>query len=142
MVVRSFFYALFIIAMLEGCFLLQILLIGLAGALGAVARYMLGHFITQSVGSNFPYGTLVINLSGSFFIGLVFALTAHHLLSPALQLILATGFLGGYTTFSTMSWEGVQLARSNIRLSVVYLGATYLIGLLAVAVGIALGWWL
>ncbi|GER91983.1 putative fluoride ion transporter CrcB [Dictyobacter vulcani] len=130
------------LTMLEGCFLLQLVFIGLAGALGAVARYMLGHVITQSVGSNFPYGTLVINLSGSFLIGLVFALTAHHLLSPALQLILATGFLGGYTTFSTMSWEGVQLARGSIRLSVLYLGATYLFGLLAVAGGIALGWWL
>ncbi|GCE28165.1 putative fluoride ion transporter CrcB [Dictyobacter alpinus] len=121
---------------------MQVILIGLAGALGAVARYMLGHFMTHLLGSNFPYGTLIINVSGSFFIGLVFALTTHHLLSPGLQLILATGFLGGYTTFSTMSWESVQLARGNARLSVLYLGATTLFGLLAVAAGIASGWWL
>lgn len=124
-------------------FLLQLSLLGLAGALGAIARYLLGHFITSQVGSTFPFGTLVINVSGSFFIGLLFGLTAHHLLSSATQLVLATGFLGGYTTFSTMSWEGVQLARSgNLRASLLYFSENVLFGLLAASIGIALGWWM
>jgi fluoride exporter len=123
-------------------FLLQLSLLGLAGALGALARYLLGHFITGQSNSNFPFGTLFINVSGSFFIGLLFGLTAAHMLSPAVQLVLATGFLGGYTTFSTMSWEGVLLARSgNLRASVLYLGENVLFGLLAASAGIALGWW-
>lgn len=123
-------------------FLVQLVSIGCAGALGAVARYLLGYMITRRAGSTFPFGTLVINVSGSFFIGLVFALTARHVVSPTVQLILATGFLGGYTTFSTMSWEGVQLARGGrIWASVLYLGENVVLGILAVALGIAAGWW-
>jgi fluoride exporter len=123
--------------------LLQLGLLGLAGALGSIARYLLGHFITSQTGSTFPFGTLFINVSGSLLIGILFGLTAHHLLSTAAQLVLATGFLGGYTTFSTMSWEGVQLARSgNLRASVLYFGENVLFGLLAASVGIALGWWM
>ncbi|GCE20608.1 fluoride efflux transporter CrcB [Dictyobacter kobayashii] len=123
--------------------LAQLVGIGCAGALGAVARYMLGYMITRRAGSVFPFGTLIINVSGSFLIGLVFALTARHIVSPALQLILATGFLGGYTTFSTMSWEGVQLARGGkLWASALYLGENVILGILAVALGIAAGWWL
>jgi fluoride exporter len=124
-------------------FLWQLGLLGLAGACGAIARYLLGHIINSQVASTFPLGTLLINVSGSFLIGLLFGLTAQHIISTAVQLVLATGFLGGYTTFSTMSWEGVQLARGgNLRASVLYFGENVLFGLLAASVGIALGWWL
>ncbi|WP_149401788.1 fluoride efflux transporter CrcB [Dictyobacter arantiisoli] len=122
-------------------YLLQLVLIGSAGAFGAVARYVLGHLVASRVGSTFPFGTLIINVSGSFVIGVLFALTARHLLSTTGQLILATGFLGGYTTFSSMSWEGVQLARAgSLRASVLYLGENVVLGLLAASAGIALGW--
>lgn len=124
-------------------FLLQLGLIGLAGALGSIARYLLGHFISSQSGSVFPFGTLFINVSGSLLIGMLFGLTARHVLSTDVQLVLATGFLGGYTTFGTMSWEGVQLARGgNLRASVLYFGESVLFGLLAASAGIALGWWL
>ncbi len=123
--------------------LISIVGIALAGSLGALSRYLLGRFIAERVGAEFPFGTLLINVTGAFVIGLLFALTARKLLSPAWQTVLATGFLGGYTTFSTMSWEGVQLARGgSSRLSLLYFGGNLLSGLLATALGLTLGRWL
>lgn len=119
------------------------ILVGLAGALGASVRYLLGRFVAERIGSRFPYGTLFINLSGAFLIGLLFALAARRIITPAVQATLATGFLGGYTTFSTMSWEGVQLARGgSVRASMLYLGGSSACGLLAATLGLLLGWWL
>jgi CrcB protein len=121
--------------------LLEIGALGLAGAIGALARYLLGHFVAERVRSAWPWGTLLINISGAFCIGLLFALTERKLMAPALQLMLTTGFLGGYTTFSTMSWEGVQLAhRGSTQLSLLYLGGSLALGLIAVALGLAVGW--
>lgn len=118
-------------------------LVGLAGAVGALARYLLGRFIAERAGSQFPLGTLLINVTGAFGIGLLFALAGHKFISSALQLVLTTGFLGGYTTFSTMSWEGVQLARGgSTRGSLLYLGGNLVLGLSAAALGLVVGWWL
>ncbi|MDQ6661417.1 MAG: fluoride efflux transporter CrcB [Chloroflexota bacterium] len=123
--------------------LLQIGLIGLAGALGAVVRYIVGRSLAERTRSAFPLGTLFINVTGAFVIGLLSTLVGRHLISTMLQVILATGFLGGYTTFSTMSWEGVQLARGGSKMaSLLYLSGSLFVGLLAVAFGLALGWWL
>jgi CrcB protein len=117
--------------------------VGLAGALGAVARYLLGRFIGEQISSSFPLGTLVINVSGALLIGFIFALTTKKLISPTAQAILATGFLGGYTTFSTMSWDGVQLLRGGSRRQgLLYLGGNIVPGLLAAALGLLLGGWL
>lgn len=117
-----------------------IIAIGLAGAVGAVIRYLVGRFIAERVNAQFPLGTFFINITGAFCIGFIFALTARKLLTPTLQAILATGFLGGYTTFSTMSWEGTQLARggSNTR-SLLYFGGTFLFGLSAALLGLVIG---
>ncbi|GER84413.1 MAG: fluoride efflux transporter CrcB [Thermogemmatispora sp.] len=121
----------------------QLLATGLAGAVGALSRYVLGRFIAERVTTAFPLGTLVINLTGAFAIGLVFGLTTEHVLNAALQGVLATGFLGGYTTFSTMSWEGVELLRGGSSwLGLFYLAGSVLLGLLAAACGLALGRWL
>lgn len=118
-------------------------IVGLAGALGALARYVIGRSIAERFGSQFPLGTLLINVTGAFLIGLLLAFAGRHFISSTVQTILATGFLGGYTTFSTMSWEGVQLARGgSTRNSLLYFGSNLVPGLLAVALGLALGWWL
>jgi CrcB protein len=115
--------------------------VGIAGALGAVARYVIGRAVAERAGSQFPLGTLLINLSGALLIGLLVGLAGHKALSPAWQTILATGFAGGYTTFSTMSWEGVQLARGgSTRGSALYFGSNLVLGLAAVAIGLLLGW--
>ena len=114
--------------------------VGAAGALGALARYLLGRFIAGRVTSQFPLGTFVINVSGAFVIGLLSALLSHKLISPVAQLTLTTGFLGGYTTFSTMNWEGMQLARSgSLVVSMLFLGGSVLCGLAAAALGLVLG---
>ncbi len=114
--------------------------IGLAGALGAVARYLLGRYVAERSASSFPLGTLIINITGAFLIGLIFALATRKLISPTLQATLATGFMGGFTTFSTMSWEGMQLARAGRSLhSLFYLGITFALGLSAVLLGLVLG---
>ena len=118
----------------------QIGSVGVAGALGALARYTLGRFIAERAGSQFPLGTLLINVSGAFVIGLLFAQSEHKVIIPALQVVLATGFVGGYTTFSTTSWEGVQLVRGgSTQLSLLYFGGNIVFGLLAVTVGLLVG---
>ncbi len=115
-------------------------LVGLAGCCGALARYLLGRFIAERASAQFPLGTFVINISGAFVIGLLAALTTHKILSLAAQAVLATGFLGGYTTFSTMSWEGVQLGRGgSTARSLFYLGGSALLGFLAALLGLVIG---
>lgn len=119
-----------------------IMLVGLSGALGAISRYLLGRFIAERANSQLPLGTMIINLTGAFLIGLLFALAGHKIISTSQQIILATGFLGGYTTFSTMSWEGVQLARGGSTLSgMLYLGGSLVLGLVCVTLGMLLGGW-
>jgi len=118
-------------------------MVGMAGALGALSRYLLGRFIAERAASRIPQGTLIINITGAFVIGLLFALADHKLIASTLQIILATGFLGGYTTFSTMSWETSQLARGGAtRLSILYLGGSMLLGLAAASLGLLMGGWL
>ena len=115
-------------------------LVGLAGACGALARYLIGRFVLARTASTFPWSTLLINVTGAFLIGLLSGLTTRRVLAPAMQTVLATGFLGGYTTFSTMSWEGVQLLRGgSMRRCVFYLGGNLIPGLLAAALGVFLG---
>ncbi len=117
--------------------------VGLAGPCGAVARYLLGRFVAQRLLSQFPLGTLLINVTGACGIGFVFALTARHLITSEMQTLFATGFLGGYTTFSTMQWEAVQLMRGGSTVqSLLYLSGTVVFGCGAVLLGMAFGWWL
>ncbi|GHO73359.1 hypothetical protein KSD_11300 [Ktedonobacter sp. SOSP1-85] len=117
--------------------------ISLAGALGAVTRYLLGNLVTTWLPTRFPLGTFCINLSGAFLISFIFALVSHKALSTSLQAVLATGFLGGYTTFSTLNWEALLLLRrgESIR-ALCYLGGTYLLGLGMAALGLGIGGWL
>jgi fluoride exporter len=114
--------------------------IGLAGAVGALTRYTVGLVAMQRTQTHFPWNTLIINITGSFLIGLISGLISKKVIDTQTQAILATGFLGGYTTFSTMSWEGVQLMRGgSLRQSILYLAGNLVPGLLAAALGLALG---
>ncbi|TSA85523.1 fluoride efflux transporter CrcB [Deinococcus detaillensis] len=91
--------------------------ISLGGALGALSRYYFNLFIQGRLGqshwASFPLGTLVINVIGSFLLGLVIALSARDLVSPELRLAFGTGFVGAFTTFSTFEWESDLLLRSG-----------------------------
>jgi fluoride exporter len=114
-------------------------LVGLAGALGALARYTVGRFVSERIKSTFPWGTLIINVSGAFVIGFIAGLVSAKVLNTTFQAVLATGFLGGYTTFSTMSWEAIQLFRGGRVQGVLYLAGNFAPGLLAAALGLVLG---
>jgi CrcB protein len=87
----------------------------IGGGTGALARYIAATFISQRVGGFFPWGTFVINVTGSFAIGVLMTLFSERLVHPNWRLLLVTGFLGGYTTFSTFEYETLQAARANTR---------------------------
>jgi len=87
--------------------------VALAAGLGAVLRYLADLFVQRRVRGDFPFGTIVVNITGSFVLGLVTGLAAHHGLPHAPTVIIGTGFAGGYTTLSTWAWETVTLAESG-----------------------------
>lgn len=90
------------------------LIIGVGGFLGAIVRYSLGAWIGQKWGRSFPLGTFIINVSGSFLLGLVMSLaTERFMVNPQWRLFLAVGFLGAYTTFSTFEYETGGLLRDS-----------------------------
>ena len=90
------------------------LIIGIGGFLGAIARYANGLWIGQKWGRSFPLGTFVINVSGSFFIGLLMTLfTERFIVNPQWRLFLTVGFLGAYTTFSTFEYETGALLKDG-----------------------------
>jgi fluoride exporter len=114
--------------------------IAVAGALGALARYLLDGWISGR-GGLFPWGTFVINISGSFLLGLVFTLfTTRLAVQPWIRSSLTVGLLGAYTTFSTLTLETVQLAQDGQYLLALCNAAGSLVcGLVAVFVGVVVG---
>ena len=90
------------------------LLVGVGGAIGSVARYWLSGIVQRANGTEFPLGTLAVNILGSFVLGLVLALSLDRdLLSPDLRLLFGVGFCGGFTTMSTFSYETMALLRDG-----------------------------
>lgn len=88
----------------------EFLLIGSGAVLGANARYWLNNYMVGRLGASFPYGTLIINISGSFLLGFVLVLIANRVVvDPGYRLLIGTGFLGAYTTFSTFSYDTIAL---------------------------------
>lgn len=92
---------------------LVLLVVAVAGGVGSVLRFVVDTAITSRSRVRFPVGTNVINVSGLFLLGLLTGLASGGLLSPDLTLALGTGLLGGYTTFSTASYEAVRLAQQG-----------------------------
>lgn len=92
-------------------------LVMMGGSLGAVSRYSIGLLTAKTWGTQFPWGTLAVNLAGCFLIGLIFALAERvRLLTPDMRLLLITGFLGALTTFSSFSLETVNAGRAGLTL--------------------------
>jgi CrcB protein len=112
-----------------------------AGAvLGANLRFVVGTWAADRLGSDFPYGTLIVNTSGAFVIGVFLAFVGARVeLNPLWRLFFATGFLGGYTTFSSYAWEALTLADAGAWLRAgMYVVGTNVIGLAGVWLGAAL----
>ena len=118
----------------------QILWVGIGGFVGATARYLLGRSLVGRVGDGFPVATLLVNISGSFAIGLVLTLlTERWVANPAWRLLVVVGFLGGYTTCSAFAFETLALIeRGQWVRAATYVLASNVVGLLACAGGMAL----
>ena len=116
-------------------------LVAIFGAAGAVSRYALDGWVSDLTHGQFPWGTTVVNLLGSFALGVVVALTTERLvLSPDWRVALGVGFLGAFTTFSTYTYETVKLAEDGaIGLALVNSVGMLALGLIAAALGLALG---
>ena len=92
----------------------RILLISIGAAVGANARYWIGVWALQSIGPRFPYGTLFVNVTGSLILGFLVGLAADKLLPEPWRWLLAVGFCGSYTTFSSYAVESVDLFRGDV----------------------------
>jgi CrcB protein len=116
-------------------------MVGLGGFLGSIARFWLGSYITYRMGARFPFGTFVINISGSFLIGLVVTLLGEHAhWSPNLLYFIPIGFIGAYTTFSTFELEAFRSVRTgDVLMALLYVVLSVTLGFMAVWLGVLTG---
>jgi fluoride exporter len=121
--------------------LLKYVMVGAGGCLGSILRFWLGNYIGSRMGTRFPYGTFVINVTGSFLIGLVFALlTAKSNWSPNWRYLIPIGFIGGYTTFSSFEFETLRAVQDGqIGTGILYVGLSVVLGFVAVWGGLLAG---
>ena len=116
-----------------------ILAIGTGSFIGGVLRYLLSQFIHAKTLSTFPFGTLTVNILGCFLIGMVFGFSDKGNITPEWRLFLATGILGGFTTFSAFSNETVGMLREGqLWYATAYISSSVIVGLLATFIGIAI----
>lgn len=117
-----------------------LLAVALGGFVGAPSRYLLDRAVNRRTGSDLPWGTLAINLSGAFLLGLLTGLSLSHHLSPWAKTLLGTGFCGAYTTFSTFTFETMRLVEDGrILEAATNVVGSILVGLAAAAGGLAIG---
>jgi CrcB protein len=119
----------------------NLLLVGLGGFLGSIARYKLGGLVLHlTAQERFPYGTFSVNVLGCLAIGILAGLAERYdMFGPQARLFLFTGLLGGFTTFSAFGLEAVALARRNeIGIAALYAGGSVVLGVAAVWIGLRL----
>jgi fluoride exporter len=112
--------------------------VALGGAVGSVARYLAGYYVGALLGPSFPYATLLVNVTGSALLGLVGTLSIDKpgTVDPVVRLLLTTGFAGGYTTFSALTFETLSLyQRGESGLAVGNIALNLIIGMISVWVG-------
>ncbi len=120
---------------------MDLVLVGVGGFFGAIARRAVDLWVSDRSGSPFPLGTLVVNLSGAFLLGLLFAwATERDVLPREIRGPVMIGFIGAYTTFSTWMLESMRLFEDGAwQLALVNLLGSIVLGVIAVAGGLALG---
>ena len=119
---------------------MQFVAVGVGALLGANLRFVVGNWAAERWGVDFPYGTFIVNVSGAFAVGVILAFMGERLgLSPLWRLFFVTGFLGGYTTFSSYAWEALVLAEEGawVRAGVYVVGSN-LVGFAGVWLGATL----
>ena len=122
---------------------LLFLAIAVAGGVGAVCRFVLDGLLTSLSEADFPWPTVLINITGSLLLGLITGFAVSGLLSEAWRLVLGTGFLGGYTTFSTASVDTIRLLQQRRWTAGIVHGlGTLVIAVGAAGLGLGLGLWL
>jgi CrcB protein len=114
--------------------------IALGAAVGANARYIVGQLMARRFGSEFPYGTLLVNISGSLLIGIIFTLLTDRLLADThWRLLLVVGLLGGYTTFSSFSYEVIAMLEDGRWLpALTYISTSVLLSIAGCYAGVVL----
>lgn len=116
------------------------LYVALGGAIGASARYLVSNWMASWLGTDFPWGTFFANISGSFLIGIVLVLVEGGSLPAEARLLLAVGILGGYTTFSSFSYESLQLMTGGAFLAMLLnMFGQLALGLIFVYFGVVVG---
>jgi CrcB protein len=115
----------------------QYVAVAVGAMLGANLRFVMGNWAADRFGADFPYGTFIVNVSGAFVIGLVLAYIGERVgIDPLWRLFFATGFLGGYTTFSTYAWESLTLVQSgNWVPALAYVFGSNVVGFIGVWLG-------
>ena len=115
----------------------KLLLVAGGGGIGAAARFLVGEWMQTLFKAGFPWGTFIANVSGSFLIGIVLAFFEANVVSPGARLFLAVGILGGYTTFSTFSYETLGLlTKGQLGLTLLYVLGQVTLSLAAVYAGV------
>lgn len=117
---------------------MKYLVVAFGGAVGAMARYAVGGWAQTRFGAGWPYGTFIINISGAFVLGLFATLALRFAWSEYARLLIAVGFLGAYTTFSTYTYESLQLIVEGrqYRAAIVNLVGSVVVGFLAAYLGV------
>ncbi|HWA57772.1 MAG TPA: fluoride efflux transporter CrcB [Gemmatimonadales bacterium] len=118
-----------------------LLYIAFGSAAGGVLRYLLGGAIQRAAGGTFPLGTLLINITGSFLLGLLYRYSADSAaITPEVRAMLTIGLCGGYTTFSSFSYESIRLLEDGqVGRALLYVGLSVVLCLAATALGIMSG---
>lgn len=121
--------------------MIKYMMVGIGGFLGAIARFWLDGFLSERLGPGFPYGTFIINCSGSFLIGLILTVLAERAhWNPNWRYLIAIGFIGAYTTFSTFEYEALRTVQeSEFLIAGLYVGLSVFLGFVSVWLGTVAG---
>jgi len=119
----------------------KLVMVALGGMVGSVARYITIRSVDEKLNTVFPYGTLAVNLVGSFILGLVYVVASRKLaMTEHWRIFLGAGFCGGLTTFSTFAWENAVLIQGrNLGIAAAYIIGSIVLGVISVFLGMMVG---